>query len=245
MKFAAATAILALTTAASTGSEEERATGAGKEAIFQLLSSTSNESHAAAPQKPSDNVDNGRRRLKRNPTSSSAQQQQRRRQQSAQAAIGGFNLQQSSTQTTSSSAAPGCGPSSGTIHSPYLGCFTDKSTDRAFPHEHNGGLSNSLRFGHGALDCERVCSKAGYRYFGREFKGQCFCGNELERIVRHGRDEGCDCCGGNVGAGKMCVWEVSNIFESYVWCETKHIMDCKNDLCHLLTPTFFPRLFTK
>ena len=223
MKFAAATAILALTTAASTGFEEERATGAGKEAIFQLLSSTSNERRAAAPQKPSNNnVDNGRRRLiKRNPTSSSAQQQQRRRQ-SAQAAIGGFNLHQSSsTQTSSSSsssvAAPGCGPSSGTIHSPYLGCFTDKASDRAFPYEHNGGLSNSLRFGHGALDCERVCSnnKAnnnggdGYRYFGREFKGQCFCGNELERIVMYGMDEGCDCCGGNVGAGKMCVWEVS------------------------------------
>ena len=28
--------------------------------------------------------------------------------------------------------------------------------------------------------------------------------------MRHGRAEGgCDCCGANVGGGKMCVWEVS------------------------------------
>lgn len=26
---------------------------------------------------------------------------------------------------------------------------------------------------------------------------------------RYGEGEGCDCCGANVGGGRMCVWEVS------------------------------------
>ena len=60
------------------------------------------------------------------------------------------------------------------------------------------------------MDCERECSKRDFRYFGREFKGQCFCGSAIESVARHGRAEGgCDCCGENVGGGKICVWEVS------------------------------------
>ena len=104
-------------------------------------------------------------------------------------------------------AAPGCGPTSGTHHSPYIGCYTEKISDRAFPYQLYAN-SPTKNKGHGALDCERECSSKGYRYIGRQFKGQCFCGNELDDIVRYGTDSGCNCCGYNVGANKMCVWEV-------------------------------------
>jgi hypothetical protein len=105
--------------------------------------------------------------------------------------------------------APGCGPTPGTHHSPYLGCYSDKKDDRAFPYELYGGMPS--RFEHGALDCERECTKRGFRYFGREYIGQCFCGNAIDDITRHGMDDGCDCCGTNVGEGKMCVWEVRGV----------------------------------
>ena len=114
------------------------------------------------------------------------------------------------TQSTTSSSAPGCGPTSGTHHSPYIGCYTDKLSDRAFPFQLYADSSTTNKDkGHGALDCERECTSRGYRYIGREFKGQCFCGNNLDDIVRHGMDSGCNCCGYNVGSNKMCVWEVS------------------------------------
>jgi hypothetical protein len=102
--------------------------------------------------------------------------------------------------TTDSNNAPGCGPSSGCYHSIYLGCYHDRQDDRAFPFE------VPLK-GQGALDCERLCSNRGYRYFGRQFKGQCFCGSDYDQIVKYGTDYGCNCCGENVGGGKMCVWE--------------------------------------
>jgi len=100
--------------------------------------------------------------------------------------------------TGSSNYAPGCGLSTGTYNSIYLGCYDDHQDDRAFPFQ---VPSN----GHGTLDCERACTS--YRYFGRQFKGQCFCGSDYSQIVRHGTDSGCNCCGENVGGGKQCVWE--------------------------------------
>lgn len=113
--------------------------------------------------------------------------------------IGGNDLCSTSASDTVLKSAASV---SGTHSSTYLGCYLDKKTARAFPFE--------LPFkGHTAFDCERECSTRGYRFFGREFKGQCFCGNEFGSIVKHGEESGCDCCGTNVGAGKMCVWEVS------------------------------------
>ncbi|KAL7546789.1 hypothetical protein ACHAWF_010121 [Thalassiosira exigua] len=126
-----------------------------------------------------------------------------RRQQSAAALF--------ASSSTPSASAPGCGPSPGTFHSPYLGCYVDKVGDRALPFELFAGMSRNKRLGHGALDCERHCSQRGYRYFAREYRGQCFCGNnDLGRITRHGATSGCNCCGGNVGPGKMCLWENAN-----------------------------------
>jgi len=109
---------------------------------------------------------------------------------------------------TRTAHAPGCG-GAGTYHSPYLGCWDDKVNDRAFPFELHEGHSSDKRFGHGALDCERECSHRGYRYFGRQFKGQCFCGTDMSQITRHGRENNCDCCGANVGSGRFCLWENS------------------------------------
>ena len=104
------------------------------------------------------------------------------------------------TDTSSVNYAPGCGQSTGTNHSIYLGCYDDQQDDRAFPFQ---VPSN----GHGSLDCERECTTRGYRYFGRQFKGQCFCGSNFSQIVRHGIESDCNCCGENVGGGRNCVWE--------------------------------------
>ena len=148
----------------------------------------------------------------------------------------------SSSSTSAAQHAPGCGPSPGTHHSPYLGCYSDKPNSRAFSFQLYGNSNSNSnsnsnyskskrRFNHGALDCERECTKRGFQYIGRQFKGQCFCGDEvdLERARGYTTDSdvnvngngngsgsgkeglvgGCDCCGQNVGGGKMCVWEVS------------------------------------
>lgn len=107
------------------------------------------------------------------------------------------------TDTGSSNYAPGCGQSTGTYHSKYLGCYDDRQDDRAFPFQ----LPSK---GYGTVDCERECTNRRYRYFGRQFKGQCFCGSDYSQIVRHGTDTGCNCCAVNVGGGKQCVWENTN-----------------------------------
>ena len=114
------------------------------------------------------------------------------------------NQSSASTQTArhlvDANHAPGCGQSTGTHHSKYLGCYNDRQDDRAFPIQIPSN-------GHSSSKCERECTSRRYRYFGRQFKGQCFCGSDYIQIVRHGIDTGCDCCGENVGGGKQCVWE--------------------------------------
>jgi len=119
-------------------------------------------------------------------------------------------LRQNEDTPSSSNHAPGCGPTAGTHHSPYLGCFDDKASDRAFSFELYEGQSRDKRLGHGVLECEKECTNRGYQFFGREYLGQCFCGNNLSKITRHGRETGCNCCGRNVGPGMLCcLWENS------------------------------------
>ena len=65
---------------------------------------------------------------------------------------------------------------------------------------------------HSVLTCEKICTDKGYRYIGREFKGQCFCHDLMNDIMKHGVENDCDCCGANVGGGKICVWEVSYLY---------------------------------
>ena len=55
------------------------------------------------------------------------------------------------------------------------------------------------------MKCEEEYEKKGFKYFAREWKGQCFCSN-VNDYGMHGTKDGCDCCGGNVGGNKMCVY---------------------------------------
>ena len=46
----------------------------------------------------------------------------------------------------------------------------------------------------------------GYKFFSRQSKGQCFCGDSTE-YARHGSSTLCDCHGANVGSYKGCVYD--------------------------------------
>lgn len=66
--------------------------------------------------------------------------------------------------------APGCMDK---FHdAPYLGCYEDRQKDRALSHKVMGRY-------HDAKTCHVECNKLGYRYFARQWRGQCFCGNEV------------------------------------------------------------------
>lgn len=92
--------------------------------------------------------------------------------------------------------APGCAV--GAPNKPYLGCFEDKNRNRAMPYRVDGRT-------HTAIECMAACSDMGMAYFGREWRGQCFCSDDAT-YMKHGSESNCDCCGGNVGGGKLCVW---------------------------------------
>eukprot|EP00986_Skeletonema_menzelii_P000688 scaffold195_cov161-Skeletonema_menzelii.AAC.3 len=93
-------------------------------------------------------------------------------------------------------AAPGC--TDRFNGAPYLGCYEDRNRKRALPHEVHGKF-------HSAEFCQMECKEAGYRYFARQWRGQCFCGDY--DYNKYGPASNCDCCGRNVGANKMCVWD--------------------------------------
>lgn len=66
--------------------------------------------------------------------------------------------------------APGCMDK---FHdAPYIGCYEDRQKDRALSHKVMGRY-------HDAKTCHVECNKLGYRYFARQWRGQCFCGNEV------------------------------------------------------------------
>ena len=66
--------------------------------------------------------------------------------------------------------APGCMDK---FHNaPYMGCYEDRQKDRALSHKVKGRY-------HSAETCHVECNKLGYRYFARQWRGQCFCGNEV------------------------------------------------------------------
>ena len=82
--------------------------------------------------------------------------------------------------------------------SKYLGCFRD-AQDRALPVRINGSLSLS--------DCLSTCSSQGYKYAGRQYLGECYCGNS--DYDKHGQSDKCNACDSvNVGAYKSCVYEL-------------------------------------
>jgi len=76
----------------------------------------------------------------------------------------------------------------------YIGCFRDKS-NRALPVRK--GMNMSVR------QCAHACR--GYTYFGRQWKGECWCGNS--GYDKHGEEpRGCDCDGRHVGNWRNCVY---------------------------------------
>ena len=77
----------------------------------------------------------------------------------------------------------------------YLGCFKD-TPDRALPVRKRSGT---------VAQCVANCS--GFRYVGRQWTGECWCGNE--GYDKHGISEGCNCEGSNVGGWKNCVWDMA------------------------------------
>eukprot|EP00588_Corethron_pennatum_P015798 CAMPEP_0194279810 /NCGR_PEP_ID=MMETSP0169-20130528/14138_1 /TAXON_ID=218684 /ORGANISM="Corethron pennatum, Strain L29A3" /LENGTH=383 /DNA_ID=CAMNT_0039024279 /DNA_START=49 /DNA_END=1197 /DNA_ORIENTATION=+ len=80
----------------------------------------------------------------------------------------------------------------------YLGCYKDTG-DRALPVNRtpNGDVEH----------CSKMC--ADFKYFGRQWTGQCWCGNE--GYDKYGATGGCACNGGIVGDFIQCVWE-NNLF---------------------------------
>ena len=67
----------------------------------------------------------------------------------------------------------------------YIGCYEDRLKDRALPYQVDGQ-------DHSPEDCEAACKSKGYTIFGRQWKGQCFCGNAGDSHDQHGEVKDCD-----------------------------------------------------
>ena len=82
----------------------------------------------------------------------------------------------------------------------YLGCFKD-DFDRALPNHIPGYFDT-------ANDCSIACYDAGFKYSGRQFTGECWCGNS--GYDKHGSSDMCnDCDSANVGGFLSCVYEAA------------------------------------
>ena len=80
----------------------------------------------------------------------------------------------------------------------YLGCFRD-DFDRALPNHIQGYFDT-------ANDCNIACYYAGFKYSGRQYVGECWCGNS--GYDKHGSSDMCnDCDSANVGGFVNCVYE--------------------------------------
>ena len=80
-----------------------------------------------------------------------------------------------------------------------MGCFSDNGGDRALPFRIPGNRKS-------ATQCQTECAEEGFKYAGRQYLGQCWCGNS--GYSKHGVSNCGDCNGENVGAYRSCVWEV-------------------------------------
>jgi len=79
----------------------------------------------------------------------------------------------------------------------YLGCYKDKKKDRVFSNE-------ALKRGASVEECSVLCE--GYKFFSRQYMGQCFCGDSTA-YARHGSSAPCECHGENVGSYTGCVYD--------------------------------------
>jgi len=76
----------------------------------------------------------------------------------------------------------------------YVGCFMDDKSDRDLPVKKR---KRNLDL----VACSILCS--GYKFFARQGRGKCFCGNSYGR---HGPESGCRCDRKNIGRLKNCVY---------------------------------------
>jgi len=76
----------------------------------------------------------------------------------------------------------------------YVGCFRDKTDDRDLPFRKSRYQLN---------DCALACG--GFRYFGRQFNGECWCGDSFGK---HGQaaDEECACDSDDIGLDHSCIY---------------------------------------
>jgi len=77
----------------------------------------------------------------------------------------------------------------------YVGCFHDMTEDRDLPW---------LKSRYSLNDCALACG--GFSYFGRQFNGECWCGDSFGK---HGQaaDEECACDGGDdIGLDRNCIY---------------------------------------
>jgi hypothetical protein len=77
----------------------------------------------------------------------------------------------------------------------YVGCFHDMTEDRDLPF---------LKSRYSLNDCALACG--GFSYFGRQFNGECWCGDSFGK---HGQaaDEECACDGGDdIGLDRNCIY---------------------------------------
>jgi len=89
----------------------------------------------------------------------------------------------------------------------YLGCFKDQKNDRALPYQLIRKKANLDR-------CYEVCTTSttnsthGYKYFSRQWKGQCWCDYENSTYDKHGNSTDCNCEAENVGSKVACIYEL-------------------------------------
>jgi len=103
-------------------------------------------------------------------------------------------------------ASPSKAPTSSPINSPtsspssyeYKGCYKDNKSNRMFS-------KMAQRRGATTIECANLCK--GYKYFSRQSKGQCFCGNS-DNFDKHGSSSSCKCNSSNVGSYSACVYEI-------------------------------------
>jgi len=94
----------------------------------------------------------------------------------------------------------------------FLGCFADRVQDRDLPVNKNTG-----DFDYCAQQCQ------GFKYFGRQWEQECFCGNDYGK---YGEAWGCECDAANIGGDKNCVYEAAPPSDSeYVGCFADTVND--------------------
>ena len=89
----------------------------------------------------------------------------------------------------------------------FLGCFRDASNPRALP-VRKGSNGSSIK------QCLASC--AGYNYVGRQYHGECWCGNE--GYDKYGEMFDCDCenkKGNNVGGKRNCVYDFQDCWSKF------------------------------